>query len=157
MRPIKLVATFVCLIAFGQLTYAQCKKPKVDDVPHGANEFIMFTERRVGHFHGRIFFPNYMIKTGRVRAKNIVVELYNYSGSDSYQDVSKVLREQKRVAACLTGADGRFSFAGLKPGRYLFRAGTREPDEFNKMHGIIIVEPKLGVGKGLDIVLSAGT
>ena len=117
----------------------------------------MFTERRVGRLHGRIFFPNYMIKAGRVPAKNIVVELYNYSGGDSYQDVSRVLREQKRVAACLTGTDGRFSFAGLKPGKYLFRAGTRDPDEFNEMHGIIIVGPKLSVSKGVDIILTAGT
>jgi protocatechuate 3,4-dioxygenase beta subunit len=66
------------------------------------------------------------------------------------------MREQKRVAACLTGRDGRFSFAGLKPGRYLLRAGTRAHDQFNEVHVILILDPR-GTDKGMEIVLTPGT
>ena len=145
------------MLGFFQLAEAQCKKPKDDDIPHGANEFILFDERTLGRIHGRVFFPNYMIKAGRERAKDIVVELYSYTGGDSYQDVRKAILGQKRVAACLTGGDGRFSFAGLKRGRYLLRAGTRNRDQFNEIFAILILNPSRGAGKGLEIVLPAGT
>ena len=157
MRRANLVGVLLCITGFLQLAEAQCKKPTADDIPHGANEFILLDERTVGRIHGRVFLPNYMIKAGRVRAKDIVVELYSYGGGDSYQDVSKVLREQQRVAACLTGADGRFSFTGLKQGRYLLRAGTRERDQYNEVYAILVLELNRGGRKGLEILLPAGT
>jgi hypothetical protein len=157
MQPANLFGVLICIITFSQVVEAQCRKPKADDSPHGANEFILFNARTVGRVHGRVFFPNYMIKAGRVRAKNIVVELYSYRGSNSYQDVSQVLSERKRVAACLTGGDGKFSFTGLKPGKYLIRAGTRERDQFNEVYAILILDPKRGIRKGLELILSAGT
>ncbi len=156
-RRANLVSVLLCITTFLQLAEAQCKKPKVDDTPHGANEFILLNERAVGRIHGRVILPNYMIKAGRVRAKDIVVELYSYGGGDSYKDVSRVLREQERVAACMTGVDGRFSFTGLKQGQYLLRAGTRERDQYNEVYVILVLDLNRGGRKGLEILLPAGT
>ena len=157
MRCANLLGLLFCVTSFLQLAEAQCKRPKAGDTPHGANEFILLNERTVGRIHGRVFLPNYMIKAKRVPAKDIVVEIYSYSGGDSSQDVDRVLRERKRVAACLTGADGRFSFEGLRRGRYLLRAGTREVDQYNEVYAIITLTPKSAAGKGLEILLPAGT
>jgi len=146
----KLFGVLILTIGFLQLAGAQCKKPSDKDTPHGANEFILIDEGVVGRVHGTV-------EAHGDYAKDIVVELYSYSGSDSYQDVSKVLRLQKRVAACLTGDDGRFSFARLKPGRYLLRAGTREQDQYNEIYAILRLDPRRGEARGLEIVLRAGT
>jgi hypothetical protein len=156
IRLVKLIFTLAGVVCFSQLAQAQCKQAGDNDSPHGANEFVLLKEKRVGRIHGRVFFPNYMVKSGRVRAEDIVVELYNYSGGDSYEDVNRALREQKRMAACLTGHDGRFSFVGLKQGRYLLRAGTRAHDQYNEVHAILILDPR-GTDKGMEIVLTAGT
>jgi hypothetical protein len=153
----KLFGALILTIGDLLLAEAQCKKPKDEDTPHGANEFILHDEGAVGRVHGRVFFTNYAIEAGRIHADDIVVELYSYSGGESYQDVNKVLRWQKRVAACLTGADGRFSFARLKPGRYLLRAGTRKRDQYNEIYVILKLDPKRGDSKELEFELKAGT
>jgi hypothetical protein len=153
---VKLIFTLAGVVCFSQLAQAQCKRAGDNDSPHGANEFVLLDVKSVGRIHGRVFFPNYMHKSGRERAGDIVVELYSYSGGDSYEDVNRAMREHKRVAACLTGRDGRFSFAGLKPGRYLLRAGTRARDQFNEVHVILTLDPR-GTDKGVGILLTLGT
>ena len=61
------------------------------------------------------------------------------------------------MASYLTGNDGRFSFAGIKSGRYLLRAGTRDRDQYNEIFVILVVKPGSKSGKGLEIVLTLGT
>jgi hypothetical protein len=157
IRSPNLFTILICIISLAQVSEAQCRKPKNDEHPHGANEFIILGEKVVGRVSGTVFFPNYMIAAGRERAKDIIVELYGYHGDDSYDSVSKLLHRQKRSAACLTGADGRFAFALLRPGRYLLRAGTRNLDQFNEVHVILVVTTNQRARKRLEIVLPAGT
>ena len=104
-----------------------------------------------------VFFPNYALESGREPGNDIVVEIYIYSGDYSDQNVNKILGVKNRVAACVTGVDGRFSFLRLKPGRYLLRAGTRERNQFNVLHVILKLDPKRGDNKELEIVLQPGT
>src|SRR5436190_24116492 len=124
MGRVSLCSLMLCIIGFVQVLEAQCKKPKDNEVPHGANENILLADQVVERIHGRVFFPNLE------PMEDIILEVYRYNGESSYQEISQVMQEQKRIAACLTGADGKFSFARLKPGKYLLRAGTRHPKGF---------------------------
>jgi hypothetical protein len=151
IRRAFLLRVLFCVIVFSHLAQAQCKKAKADDVPHGANEFILLNGGTLGRIHGTVFLPN------SIRAEDVVVEVYTYSGRNEYATVKKVLSEQKRVAACITGSDGRFSFPRLKPGRYLLRAGTRKNDQYNQIHAILVLTLNRGAGRGVKIVLSPGT
>lgn len=142
LRPAKLFGLLICLLGLSQLAAAQCKKPKDEDTPHGANKPVLVDGRRVGRIYGRTLFPDNAAKEGWVRAKDVVVEIYDYSGDGSRESISKVVREQKRVAACLTGGDGKFSFPELKPGMYLLRVGTRAPSRYNEIQVILLIDPK---------------
>ena len=142
MRRANLLGTLICLVGLFQLAEAQCAQPKDEDSPHGAKEFVLVEGRVVGRIYGRTLFPDDKAKDGWRRAKDIVVEVYSYSGDGTREHVSKVVREQKRVAACLTGGDGKFSFPDLKPGMYLFRAGTRAPGRYDEIRVILLLDPE---------------
>ena len=146
IRLAKLFGAVICVIACLQLAVAQCRKPKDWETPHGANEFHLEDAGAIKRVQGMVSFP----KT------DMIIEIYIYSGSQSYEDVNRVLGE-KRSAACVTSDGGRFSFPNLKPGRYLLRAGTRERDQFNESHIILNLDPKRGNNKKLVIALTLGT
>jgi hypothetical protein len=157
LRPAKLFGVLICLTGLLQLAEAQCKKPKDEDRPHGANKPVLVDGRKVGRIYGRLLFPDDTSKEGWVRAKDVVVEVYSYSGDGSREDMSKVVREQKRVAACLTGGDGKFSFPDLKPGMYLLRAGTRAPSRYDEIQVILLLDPGMRGTPELTVLLPAGT
>ncbi len=153
MERVSLCSVLFCVVSFAQVLEAQCKKPKDNEVPHGANEFILLADQVVERIQGRVFFPN------SEPMEDIVLEVYRYNGGNSYQEISQVVQGQKRVAACLTGADGKFSFTRLRAGNYLLRAGTRHTKGFNEVYAILTLKPgrKTSAGKGLEIVLWPGT
>jgi hypothetical protein len=132
---------------------SQCRKAQADEVPHGANEFIIDERQVTSNLHGTVLFPD-----GKT-AKNVVVEIYAYKGSDVYQEVEQTLREQKRLAACLTKRNGRFSFKNLKAGKYLLRAGTRDNAGINEVYVIVTLKsiPVKSKTTELQIILSLGT
>jgi hypothetical protein len=149
-----LFSVLACLLSWSMPMEAQCKRPKDDDRPHGANEFILFDKGTVGRIRGEVYFSG--VSIGQ-QAKDIVVELYKYSGGDDYKDVYKTLSEQKRMVACLTGVDGKFSFPEIKPGKYLLRAGTRDRNQYNEAHVMLILKPSRRVNKELKVILTLGT
>src|SRR5262245_25660033 len=157
IRTAKLFGAAIGIMGCMQFAVAQCRKAKDEDIPHGANEFILVDGGMIRRVHGMAFFRNVAFETGREPVKDIVVEVYIYSGSDSYQDVNKVLGMKKRVAACVTEDDGKFSFPTFKPGRYLLSAGTRKQDQFNELYIILKLDPKRDDNKELEIVLKPGT
>ena len=119
------------------------------DVPHGANELIELKEEKLSQIFGTIRFPQ-----GEL-ADDIVVEVYRRARTQS-------LRSQatgQARAACVTSDDGRFSFDGLKPGRYLVLAGTRKNAGVNEIYVPIILKKNwLGrKGSGIRFVLAVGT
>jgi hypothetical protein len=138
-----------CWIAVSILSHAQCKPAQSKDVPHDANTLIELKEQRLSQIFGTVRFPQ-----GKV-ADDIVVEVYRREGSESLQEA----RQQARLAACVTSEDGRFSFAGLKPGRYLVLAGTRKEAGVNQTYvPIILKRGWLGKkGSGIRFVLWVGT
>ena len=138
-----------CWIAVSILSHAQCKPAQSKDVPHGANELIELKEQRLSQIFGTVRFPQ-----GEL-ADNIIVEVYRRAGTESLQEA----RQQARLAACVTSEDGRFSFAGLKPGRYFLLAGTRKDAGVNEIYvPITLKRDWLGrKGSGIRFVLWVGT
>jgi hypothetical protein len=146
-----LVCTVVlCLVGSSQLAEARCKRARPDEVPHGANEFHLLAEQEVRQIGGSVSSLG-----DSEFAEDVVVEVYNYEGNDSYEAVSEALKG-RRIAACVTGSDGRFSFSGLKPGRYLLHLGMRDMRGINKENAILHVTPR-GNRERLEIRLTLGT
>jgi len=130
--------------------HAECRRAH-DEVPHGANELIELREQTVNRVSGTILVGF----GGSEPAGNVVVELYRREGNLSVQKTV----QQSRVIACVAGSDGRFSFSGLKSGRYLLRVGMAEQAGINETYAPIILQSKGKKGKnqGIKIVLQLGT
>lgn len=122
-----------------KLSDYKCKEAKDKDRPRGG-EFVLAGEGTVGAIVGTALSRDKKADNWGPLGE-VVVELYNYSGGANREEVTKAVREQKRVAACLTGDDGKFSLSGLKPGRYLFRAGSLTSDKYDEVHAILTLDP----------------
>jgi hypothetical protein len=154
MRRANLCSLLLCLLGCSQFVYSQhksaksaaekaaeykCGQAKDEDRPRGGNP-IFAGMGTFGAIYGTALTKDERAGTwGPLR--DVVVELYSYSGGATREEVSKVVHEQKRVAACLTGDDGQFSFPRLKPGQYLFRAGSRVSEKYDEVYAILTVEP----------------
>lgn len=149
VRLLQVCAILLALTGISQLAEARCRSAKADDVPHGANMFILLAEKEVRQVRGNVF------QASMEFAQDVVVEVYNFGGNDGYEAASQALKS-KRIAACVTGPDGKFSFSGLKPGRYLLHLGTRDVAGMNEVNAILKVRPG-GSRERLKIVLSLGT
>jgi hypothetical protein len=152
-RPASLCGLLFCLLGCVQLACSQykpakstektlaeykCKQAGDEDRPRGG-KFVFGGEGKFKAIYGTILSKG---ESGKFEPMgDVVVELYSYSGGANQEDVIKAVREQKRVAACLTAGDGKFSFPGLKPGRYLFRAGSRISDTYDEIHSILTLDP----------------
>jgi hypothetical protein len=117
----------------------KCKQAGDEDRPRGGN-FVLAGEGRFKAIYGTVLSRKG--RDGKFKPLgDVVVELYSYSGGANQEEVGKAVREQKRVAACMTGGDGEFSLPGLKPGRYLLRAGSRVSDEYDDVYAILTIDP----------------
>jgi hypothetical protein len=152
-RPASLCGLLFCLLGCIQLACSQyqlaksaektlaeykCKQAGDEDRPRGG-KFVFGGEGKFKTIYGTVLSKD---ESGKFEPLgDVVVELYSYSGGANQEDVSKAVREQKRVAACLTGGDGKYSFPELKPGRYLLRAGSRISDTYDEVHAILTLDP----------------
>ena len=152
IREIALYAVALGVLSVVDVAEGRCKDAKDGEVPHGANELIQLTDQTVSSIRGEVSGP------GEGDAKDIVVEIFSYAGGDSFEDMKNALA-QKRIAACITGEDGKFSFPHVKRGKYLLRAGTRESRGINETYIILVVDPHItkNAGQGLRIPLHVGT
>jgi hypothetical protein len=145
------VTLFACCLALSIVCTAECRRAQEAEVPHGANELIELKKQTVKRVFGTIFigFGN------SAPTPNVVVEVYR---STVNQDFKKTV-QQNRLTACVTGPDGKFSFPELKQGRYLLRAGMREPAGINETYIPIIVKSRWKgfKGRGIRITLQLGT
>jgi hypothetical protein len=117
----------------------KCKQAGDEDRPRGGR-FVFGGEGKFKAIYGIVLSRKE--RAGKFEPTgDVVVELYSYSGGANQEDVSKAVREQKRVAACLTGGDGEYSFPELKPGRYLLRVGSRISDTYDEVHAILTLDP----------------
>lgn len=153
VRRMLLIGLSVYLLGLSPIAAAQCKKASENDKPHGANELIIQDEGAVGRVRGKVYFPT---ATPEYLAEDIVVELYQYPLGYEYSTINIPI-EHKRLVACLTGPDGKFSFQGVRPGKYILRLGTRQPKGINEVHVIFTLKQRPWSRQWLEVVLRNGT
>ena len=150
-RPAINLMAFACCLALSIACNAKCRKAQEAEVPHGANELIELKEQTVKRVFGTISigFGN----SGPT--PNVVVEVYRSTANPDFQKTI----EQRRLTACVTGADGKFSFPELGSGRYLLRVGMKDPAGINETYvPIILKSSRKGLkGRGIRIALQLGT
>jgi hypothetical protein len=133
-----------------------CAKALDSDMPYGANETIEIRGPVVKNILGTIVYPNDAV------AKDIVVELYDLSHDRADIPINEIVGWRTRRAACVTATDATFCFSDLPAGKYLLRAGTRQPDGMNELFMRVTVERSWFPGlfrrsKPLRLRLSLGT
>jgi protocatechuate 3,4-dioxygenase beta subunit len=60
-------------------------------------------------------------------------------------------RDQRRVAACVTGANGEFCFTGIPPGKYELRCS--KPIEWDPTSVYVVVGRRTRLNKNLEVPL----
>ena len=99
-----------------------CQTALERDLPHGANETIQYAETTVKRVSGRVAYWN-----GDQPVADVVVEIYEIPAADRKLKVHEIIEQRQRKIACVTSNDGSFCFPDLPSGRYLVRAGVRNP------------------------------
>ena len=140
-----IVVVFPMLLCGNSL--ARCRDAEPGQIPHGANEVVVLREQTVARLDGTVFHAN-----GEL-AGDVVVEIYPYEASA--EETARFVKDATRIAACVTSADGGFTF-DLTPGRYLLRAGTVQSAGINEIHAIFQVTGS-GKRRKVKIRLSMGT
>src|SRR5437870_8223150 len=96
-----------------------CRPALESDHPHGANEIIEYSGGTVKRIQGRVTLPNGEPVT------DAVVEVYEYRNNDRNKRAFEIDESTTRKTACLSDKNGNFCFAGLPPGFYVLKVGTR--------------------------------
>jgi hypothetical protein len=110
---------------------------------------IEYTEKKIDRVFGTVYYPDQTL------AADTVVEVYRRLGQHTTTEIG----QQNRIAACVTGKDGQFSFAELPLGRYLLRIGTRKEADINEIRVPVVLKPtmRLHKSRGLKLSLVIGT
>ncbi|MFN6964861.1 MAG: carboxypeptidase-like regulatory domain-containing protein [Pyrinomonadaceae bacterium] len=94
----------------------------------------------VKEIRGRVVDPNEQPVPGAL------IEIYDNPDLD--------IDKRRRVAACRVGADGKFKFKGLRPGKYELRASYCDGSGFDAGHTIITFTPNYrGASKAETLVM----
>src|SRR3954452_866970 len=128
-----------------------CHKSEKGDTTHGgANEYIVVLEEE-----------SYRELQGTVRMwddtpiENVLIEIFDNADYLLKDDSWRKNPTQKRLAACLTGADGKFCFCHLPSGSYELRASLS--DGWNVTHVHIAVDKRAGHKKHAVVYMRVGT
>jgi hypothetical protein len=134
---------------FGDCT---CRSPEMGDSTRwGGNEAIVTVEERsYRQLRGKIELPD-----GRP-LQNTLVEIFDkpeyllssVANSENHP-------EQKRLAVCRTGSDGRFCFRNLRSGIYELRSSLDKDWDVTHLH--VSVNKQAGQNKIIVVRMSAGT
>jgi hypothetical protein len=85
----------------------------------------------------------------------VLVEVFDNPGYLLDQSTVATRPDQKRLKACVTGADGRFCFRNLPSGEYELRASLDQGMDVT--HVYVIVDRTGGSRKPIDVRLQVGT
>lgn len=146
------VFLFACaLVAPSLLGDCRCHRPEKDDKTRGgANEFVLDVPKETYRtLEGIVVGP----ADGR-SIENALVEVFDHPEYLLSEDPFGEHPEQKRVAACRTGADGKFCIRGLPPGKYELRSSIESG--WNITHIYVVVDKK-GQSKKIQVWMKLGT
>lgn len=133
-----------------------CQNAGENDVPHGANETIEYSEKTVKSIKGVVYFPD------SSRAEEVVVEVYAIAPEDKKLKTYEIVSQRTRRAACVTSEDGSFCFDDLPSGNYLIRAGARWDRGMNEVYVRLKLDRRwwsrwFRSGKEIELELTLGT
>ena len=120
----------------------------------GANENIVLVEREKHHrLEGIVRTVNGETLPG------VLVEVFNKPEYLllSYPESEEKKKGQKRLMGCVVGADGKFCFPDLPPGKYELRFSMA--GGWNQTHVYVIIAPRSQKASkdGLDVSMLPGT
>jgi hypothetical protein len=83
---------------------------------------------------------------------DVLVEIFDHPEVRTGEDLPASRKKQRRVAACKTGADGEFCFAGIQAGKYEVRCSKPVFDTSSVM---VTLAPNLkgASGDGLKVLM----
>jgi len=158
MSKLVLSIIIVTISAGSSSRLCSCQKALEDDLPHGANEDIEYTEKTVKRIKGRVSY-HYDDQP----ADDVVVEIYDVTNEDKNLRPREIALRRERRAACVTTKEGSFCFPDLPSGRYVLRAGARSSSAgMNEVYMKVTVDRRwwsswFRSGKGIELGLSPGT
>ncbi|MBC8031908.1 MAG: carboxypeptidase regulatory-like domain-containing protein [Pyrinomonadaceae bacterium] len=126
----------------------------VESTRSGANESIVIAEKR-----------QYRRLTGIVRDVNeevvsdVLVEVFDHPEHllMSYPESEEMKKVQRRIAACVVGADGRFYFKNIRAGKYEVRFSKDGGWKYTHVHVVVAPGNRKATRRGLVISMQAGT
>jgi hypothetical protein len=127
MKLLALLLLFANLAVPAQQSSCECKKAKKDQTTYGSSTYVELDERTVKQIEGQVLSLSSPIE-------GVLVEVFMHPDL-----AAKGGQKQKRVAACMTGKDGRFCFLGIRAGKYELKVSK---PEWEHASGIILVNPK---------------
>ena len=121
---------------------------------NGANENVVIVEpQKYRQLAGVV-----QDTTGQI-LPDVLVEVYDkpehlllkYPESDEKKKV------QRRLAACVVGADGKFCFRGLRPGKYELRFSKNGGWNHTQLYVVIAAAKQKASNRSLEITMRPGT
>jgi hypothetical protein len=129
----------------------KCHPPTKDETTHpGANQVVVVVEK-----------DSYRRLEGKIEMydarplKDVLVEIFDQP--EYLLDTSNFPKppNQRRVAVCLTSADGKFCFKDLPSGKYELRSSI--DGGWNITHVVVIVNKESGKRSYLHVLMGVGT
>lgn len=133
----------------------RCNPPEKDETTHWVgNQVEIFVEKN----SYKILRGTVTISANGKSLGGALVEVFSAPeyllSTDSY---SRGKPEQRRVAACRTGVDGKFCFLGLASGKYELRASSDDTRTgWNATQVYVVVDRMKGKGKDLRVEMTLG-
>jgi hypothetical protein len=75
----------------------------------------------------------------------------------SYPERQKQKKDQRRIAACVGGSDGRFCFESLQPGKYELRFSKDGGWKHTQVYVVVVAANRKASKRGLQISMQVGT
>ncbi len=158
IKPLVVILTLLLVSSYPTRMDCPCRPATNEEIPHGANEQVVYSLGTVRRIHGRVTYA-----ADGEPVIGAVVEVYRYSDSDRELSPYSVAGVGTRDVACVTGSDGRFCFTNLQSGTYAMRIGTSSSAAgMNDAHIRITLDRRWWTawwrsGKSLEIRLHPGT
>ena len=144
--------TLLVLLSNFLVKDCSCLPPAPNETTHqGGNELVSFIENKT-----------YKAVHGVVRGENgeplkgVLVELFDKPDWIRKQDWSRP-GDERRIAACKTGSDGRFCFENISAGQYELRGSI--DSAWNPSHVLLKVNPhsKRASRKAITLQMRVGS
>ena len=129
-----------------------CHKPaKGDKTRYGGNMMIVVpVEKTYRELHGTVQMNDDQV------LENALVEIFDNPDYLLNSNPNAVKQpRQTRLAACVTGPDGKFCFRHLPTGKYELRSSIR--NGWNVTHVIVAVNKRSGENEEIVVKMSLGT